>query len=371
MEQLQVLIKPASAMCNIQCKYCFYKDEVQHCETERRLKMKEDVMKAIIQKGLSCAESCTFMFQGGEPTLAGLTFFRAFVEEVKRLKRKEQKVFYSIQTNGVDLDAEWIDFFKENRFLVGISMDGVRKTHDLNRLDAKGKGTFGRVFENAVNMQKAGVELNILCVLNRQTAERIEAVYRFFVRKGFLYQQYIPCLDPLDGRRGQEEYSLTPAEHLKALQKLFDLWFEDRCKGIPIYIRQFDNYLNILSGGVPESCAMYGKCSMQNVIEADGSVYPCDFYALDEYRMGNIKETDFETLREEALKERPGSFFENPTGRDERCAACKWYPLCRGGCRRDCELEEKTWKNYYCEVYRQFFSYAISRLEWLAGPVRR
>ena len=132
-------------------------------------------------------------------------------------------------------------------------------------------------------------------MLNRQTTERIEAIYRFLMRKGFFRQQYIPCLDPLDlsdpsisrgwvdVSESLDEFSLTPSMYENAIKKLFDLWVSDRMRGVPVYIRQFENGLQVLRGKTPEACTMYGKCCMQNVIEADGRVYPCDFYALDEY----------------------------------------------------------------------------------------
>ncbi|WP_287449152.1 anaerobic sulfatase maturase [Sellimonas sp.] len=366
MEQIQILIKPASSACDLRCRYCFYRDEASHRKEGNLGKMEPQVMDEIIEKGLSCAQNVVFAFQGGEPTLAGLEFFRTFAKTVEEKRKNGQKVSYTIQTNGYVIDDEWISFFRKNRFLVGVSLDGVRKTHDENRLSSDGSGTFEKVFENIKKMQKQQVDVNVLCVLNRQTAEKIEAIYRFFMRKGLYYQQYIPCLDPLDRERGKENYSLPPKLYADALKRLFDLWFEDKRAGNLVYIRQFDNYLHVLRGGTPEACTMYGKCSMQNVVEADGSVYPCDFYALDTYRMGNIKETDFAALQEQASREEEGTFFENPARRDDRCPSCRWYPLCRGGCKRDCEEQAGTVRNYYCEVYTEFFEYAIGRLEWLA-----
>lgn len=371
MEQIQILIKPASASCDLRCRYCFYKDEVQYREKGGCGKMAPEVAEAVIRKGLAAAKDCVFAFQGGEPTLAGLSFFREFADRAEKYKGEGQRVFYSVQTNGYRLNEEWADFFAEKGFLVGVSLDGVRKTHDANRKTCDGSGTFEKVFENIKMMQERKVQVNILCVLNRQTAERIEAIYRFFMRKELRFQQYIPCLDPIGEERGSRTFSLTPKLHLDALKRLFDLWFADKKSGNPIYIRQFDNYLTILAGGVPEACAMYGRCSMQNVVEADGSVYPCDFYAFDEYRMGNIRETDFTALLAEAARETPGTFFENASERDVRCGGCRWYPLCRGGCRRDCAGEKGALKNYYCEVYREFFLYAIERLEWLAARIGR
>ena len=313
-----------------------------------------------------------FGFQGGEPTLAGLSFFEDFTAYVEERKRPDQEAVYTIQTNGNRLDERWFEFLKEKNFLVGLSLDGVRKTHDENRKDRAGEGTFSRVFACAERMRELGIPFHVLCVLNAQTAPRIGAIYRFFMRKGFDHQQYIPCLDPLGTVRGEASFSLTPAMYGEALGTLFDLWCQDRMAGRPVYIRQFENYVAMLRGGQPEACSMYGRCSMQNVVESDGTVYPCDFYALDAWQMGNLKDpdTDFVKLQKIAAEEAGSKrhpFFKEADRRDDRCRACRWYPLCRGGCRRDCFPEEGKMRNYYCETYQKFFAESIGRLEYMAG----
>ena len=365
MKELQLLIKPVSSACNLNCRYCFYKDETNHRQKNMQKTMDKETMEMVIDKALAVAQTCVFGFQGGEPTLAGLPFFQKFAAHVERKKRPGQTVAYTIQTNGVGLSDAWLDFFKEYGFLAGVSLDGVRKTHEENRQDIDGEGTFSQVFDCAKRFQKHGIPFHILCVLTAQTVEHIEAIYRFFMRKGFYAQQYIPCLDPLGEPRGKEPYSLTPGMYEEALKKLFDLWYEDKRAGVPVYLRQFENYVSMLAGGQPEACSMYGRCSLQNVIESDGTVYPCDFYALDEFEMGNIKDPalDFETLLRGTLSETPPKFFQEAQKRDFRCGGCKWYPLCRGGCRRDCEEKEGIFRNIYCEAYQGFFAYSIGRLE--------
>lgn len=380
MRELQLLIKPVSSACDLDCRYCFYKDEAANRAVGDHGKMRKETMRAVVDKALAASQTCVFGFQGGEPTLAGLSFFEDFTDYVEEKKRPGQEVSYSIQTNGCGLDERWFAFLKEKKFLVGLSLDGVRKTHDENRRDRKGEGTFSRVFDCAVQLQERGIPSNVLCVLNAQTAPRAGAIYRFFMRKGFVWQQYIPCLDPLEEQRGGKIFSLTPKMYGEALAELFDLWFQDKAAGRPVYIRQFDNYVSVLLGGQPEACSMYGRCSMQNVIESDGTVYPCDFYALDEWQMGNIcdDDTDFEILyrwscgEELGKKKGPAPFFREPDRRDDRCPGCRWYPLCRGGCRRDCfAAPGGEVKNYYCETYQKFFADSIGRLEYLAGGGRK
>lgn len=371
MRELQLLIKPVSSACSLHCSYCFYKDEAANRSVEDYGKMNRETMEAVADKALAAAQTCVFGFQGGEPVLAGLSFFKEFTAAVETRMRPGQQVFYTMQTNGTGLDEAWFKFLKEKKFLLGISMDGVRRTHDANRRDSRGEGTFSSVFACARKLQEEQIPFHVLCVLNAQTALQAGAIYRFFMRKGFWNQQYIPCLDPLEKERGKENFSLTPALYAEALETLFDLWFQDRMEGRPVYIRQFDNYAAMLRGAQPEACSMYGRCSMQNVIESDGSVYPCDFYALDQWKMGNIRdpETDFETLlhmTDGSGGQKRHPFFRDADRRDDRCQGCRWYPLCRGGCRRDCLDENGIMKNYYCEAYRQFFSSAIGRLEYMA-----
>lgn len=370
MKELQLLIKPVSSACDLQCRYCFYKEEVTHRQKADCGIMSWETMEILIDKALKEAERCVFGFQGGEPLLAGISFYRRFTSLVSHKKREGQQIYYTIQTNGVALDDKWIEFFKKEQFLLGISLDGVRRTHDENRVDHKGEGTFEKVFDNLNKLKEQKVPFHILCVLNAQTAERIEAIYRFFMKKGFYEQQYIPCLDPLgEVEEGKYPYSLTVKQYQVALQHLFDLWFEDKVRGIPVYIRQFDNYVAMLGGGQPEACSMYGKCSMQNIIEADGTIYPCDFYALDEYRMGNITDpaVDFKVLKEMSRDPQKAPFFTEAEKRDERCRLCRWYPLCRGGCRRDLIPFGDRSRNRYCEAYQQFFQTAIGRLEYLVS----
>ena len=372
MRELQLLIKPVSSACDLDCTYCFYKDEAANRAVGDHGKMSRETMRAVVDKALAASQTCVFGFQGGEPTLAGLSFFEDFTAYVEERKRPDQEAVYTIQTNGNRLDERWFEFLKEKNFLVGLSLDGVRKTHDENRKDRAGEGTFSRVFACAERMRELGIPFHVLCVLNAQTAPRIGAIYRFFMRKGFDHQQYIPCLDPLGTVRGEASFSLTPAMYGEALGTLFDLWCQDRMAGRPVYIRQFENYVAMLRGGQPEACSMYGRCSMQNVVESDGTVYPCDFYALDAWQMGNLKDpdTDFAKLQKIAAEEAGSKrhpFFEEADRRDDRCRTCRWYPLCRGGCRRDCFPEEGKTRNYYCETYQKFFADAIGRLEYMAG----
>lgn len=363
MPPITVMLKPASGSCNMRCRYCFYTDETEKRSVPSYGIMTEDTLKAILSRTLSFATSrCTIAFQGGEPTLAGLPFFQKAVALEKELNQNRCRIENVLQTNGLLLDDEWCEFFAENHFLIGISLDGTKDIHDKNRLDAQGNGTYSRVMEAIRLLKKHGVEFNILTVVTRDLCRASKKVYHFYVQNKLEYQQYIPCLDPLEEPRGTHPWSLTPESYEQHLKTLFDCWYQDLIQGKKRYHRYFDNLLLIMDGQMPEACGMKGVCGRQFVVEADGSVYPCDFYMLDRYRLGNLT-TD--TFRQIEQKREQLGFIQESAVPHKDCLSCKWASLCRGGCRRDREPFESgaNSKNYYCKAYYHFFEYAYPRLQ--------
>lgn len=366
MPPLNLLLKPASSACNLRCSYCFYADEARKRRVPNYGRMPEEVVRAVVDKSLAAAEgSVAYLFQGGEPTLAGLDFFRRFTALVEERAPRGLEVRYAVQTNGTLLDEEWCRFLAEKKVLVGLSLDGNRACHDRYRKDGEGRGTYDRVVRAARLLERAGAEFNVLTVVTSQLARHIQSVFGALCRAGFRFQQYIPCLDPLEEDRGGEAYSLTPAQYGEFLKNLFDLWYRELEQGRYWSVRYFDNLVHMVSGQPPEQCSMLGRCGMQYLIEADGSVYPCDFYGLDGYRMGNVLENTWAELDRgrEAL-----GFVEQSCRVPEECRACRWYGLCRNGCRRDREWEDGVLgKNYYCAAYADFFAYALPRLRRCAA----
>ena len=364
MPPISLLIKPVSGSCNMRCKYCFYIDETEHRTCPSLGKMSEDTMHTMIDKALAYADgNCTFAFQGGEPTLAGLEFYRDFSSYAKTHPNpKRVRIHYAFQTNGLLIDENWADWFAENQVLVGISLDGPKKIHDRYRLDHQGNGTFTKVMEAIHLMEEKQVDFNILTVVNAASAHKGKQIYEFFQKQNFRFQQYIECLDPLGVTRGTCEYSLTPNQYEIFLKDIFDCWYEDMKSGRYVYNRYFENLMMIISGQPPESCNMRGLCGPQWVIEADGSVYPCDFYVLDEWKLGNIKTDSLEEM--ELIRHRSG-FIEQSKPLPEECRKCKWLLLCRNGCRRNRELsaDQNTGKNYFCTAYYNFLEYAAPRLK--------
>lgn len=368
MHPISVMIKPASSGCNLRCKYCFYADEASLRSIPNYGMMKPEVLENAIALFMRSAKgSCSFAFQGGEPTLAGLDFFRRVVALQEKYARPGLAVTNALQTNGMVLDEEWCRFLAAHHFLVGLSLDGVKDTHDLYRLRPDGKGSFSSVLRAAQRMEAHHVEFNILTVVTAQLARNITKVYGFYKKNGWLYHQYIPCMDALGGGRGGAEYSLTPQAYGEFLKKLFDLWYQDFSRGFAVSVRYFDNLLQMLQGAPPESCAMAGHCNVHYLVEADGSVFPCDFYALDAYRLGNLNTDSVEQMDEQRAAIR---FIEASLDKPARCRSCQWFALCRGGCRRDYTEGDEP-HNYYCESYQAFFSYAYPRLLQAAELCRR
>lgn len=364
--RLQLLLKPASGMCNIHCTYCFYHDICSIRAKENYGKMSEDILEILIKKSFAYAESeVSITFQGGEPTLAGLDFFQKYIQLIKKYNKNNLPVQHGIQTNGMTLDDDWVRFFKEHSFLVGISVDGIKETHDAFRIDSQGNGTFDRVWTSVKLLQKHKVAFNVLTVINSATAVKAQEIYNFYKENNLLYQQYIPCLNPLETPDTEYPFTLTADLYGKFLCDLFDVWYRDMVRNNFIYVSNFDNYLGVLLGIPPSTCGMNGYCTPHMVVEADGSFYPCDFYVLDHYKIGNIMNHDLFYM-EKGL--RSTKLLEESLPIAAQCQACSYYMICKGGCRRHREpiLKDKEVNlNKFCRAYKQFFDYALSRLQFL------
>lgn len=366
MPPINLLIKPASSGCNLACKYCFYHDISENRQVKSYGKMSIETLEILVKKTLEVAEhNCTFAFQGGEPTLVGMDFYKALIKYQKKYAKPGVNIANAIQTNGTLIDEEWAEFLGKNKFLVGLSMDGHQEVNDSLRLFRDGIGTFDKLMETTKFFDKYKVEYNILTVVTSHVATRIKEIYEFNMAHDFRYMQFIPCLDDIQDERGSKDYSLTPRHYEQFLCDLFDLWYKDIKRGEFVYIRYFENILQQMLGYYPEACGMMGVCTHQYVVEADGGVYPCDFYVMDEYKIGNLITDDFLTIEK---NRKDIQFIEQSVSKDSGCMKCKWHRICHGGCRRDRDLfmDGRTGRNYLCTAYKVFFKHAYSRLEEVA-----
>lgn len=370
MPSISVLIKPASSLCNMSCDYCFYCDESQKRSQESYGLMTEQTLKNTIRKTLLRAEGMiTYAFQGGEPTLCGLDFFKKAVDYQKQYNKNHISVHNTLQTNGYALTKEWCQFFKENNFLIGLSIDGTEEIHNSLRHSKTGKDTFQKILRSAKLMDQYQIDYNILTVVTSAIAQNISEIYYFYDSQGWHYQQYIACLDPLDEERGKKSYSLTPEIYGQFLIDLFDLWYKDYKQGKQPYIRQFENYVGLAAGFMAESCDQRGICGIQNVVEADGSVYPCDFYVLDQYRLGNFNENQLDQINQKRMEI---GFLKRSHKLNSKCAECPYYKLCRGGCQRcrDFNLDTGLYSNYFCKSYQMFFDASYTRIQDVARQIQ-
>ena len=354
----------------MRCKYCFYADEMGHRASPSFGIMSLDTAELVVQRTIEYSHRdgfVGFMFQGGEPTVAGLDFFRCFTELVKKHNECGLRVSYGLQTNGYAIDAEWAKFLAENGFLVGLSIDGPAELHNRNRVDAQGENTFNKVMNAAALFRKYGVSFNTLTVVTSQNAASAVKIYNFLVKNGMTWHQFIPCLAPLGDE--SDTSPLTAEQYGVFLCRLFDRWYEDMKAGRYVYNRTFENYVGILVGRPPEECGMCGFCTLQFVIEADGGAYPCDFYVLDEYRLGSFVADPLESLLNKADEI---GFVKKSQTLPTDCRSCEWVMLCRGGCRRNREPFEhnEPTSNRFCLGYKAFFEHAYPRLSELARLVR-
>ena len=362
MKNLNFLIKPASSLCNLCCRYCFYKDEAANRSSASMGIMSEETVELLIHEAFISIDPTgviSFAFQGGEPTLAGLDYFRHFVETAEMKKPAGVQISYSIQTNGTLFDEEWAEFFRNNNFLVGISVDGFKDLHNLHRNDAEGKDTWNRVSCSIALLMKKQVRVNALCVVTGQCVRSPHKAYLNLKTMGFEYLQFIACLDPIGQERGKMPWSLKPEAYGKFLCQLFDLWYKDWLAGQYCSIRLFDDYVHLLLNEPGSTCATCGNCGAYYVIEADGSLYPCDFYVLDQWKIGMLGE---QTLAEIASGEAMQRFLLWGKDKPVECLTCRWRKLCNGGCKNDWILVNNKPHNYYCQSFQTFFSYAEKRL---------
>lgn len=357
------LIKPASSACNMRCRYCFYCDVAAHREERRARVMGWDVADAIIERALAVAPDAhvSFAFQGGEPTLAGLDFFRSFVARVEE-RRDRQQVSWALQTNGYLIDGEWAAFFREHGFLIGVSVDAYRDLHDSMRPDAHGAATYARVMGGVRLLRESGVDVNILSVLTSQMAAHPQRVFSFIKREGITHIQFIPCLPGLDDEH--DAFSPGPREFSSFYRRLFDLWWRELGAGSYVSIWLFENIMQMALGQFPSQCGMLGRCAPQFVVESDGSVYPCDFYALDEYRVGDIRTDGLEDM---ATCEAMHSFLREPRRACSQCADCPFEGMCHRNCKR---LNIAYYDEGYCGL-REFLEYAYPGLQRVARMLTR
>ncbi|MBN1574077.1 MAG: anaerobic sulfatase maturase [Deltaproteobacteria bacterium] len=327
MPSLYLLLKPSSHLCNLSCDYCFYKRVADVYPVGKMMTV--ETAEAIIRKTLEMgARHNSFTWQGGEPTLMGLDFYREVCRLQDKYRSPGQVVENSLQTNGVVIDDSWADFLKQRNFLVGLSLDGPRDIHDRYRKDNAGKGTYGRVMKAANLLRERGVPFNILVLLTDINAGKPEEIYRFLLDNDFTHLQFIPCLEYDEGGRPLP-YSITGEQLGEFHTRLFDLWMEEGF--FKVSIRIFEDIFIYLLDGRKTSCGWLERCGSYFLVEHNGDTYPCDFFVYPEWRLGNIVEDRVEELLASPLRFR---FGEMKAELNVKCKTCPHLAFCRGDCTK-------------------------------------
>ncbi len=361
-----VLIKPAGPDCNMACTYCFYLEKSKLFSSTRVHRMSEDILEETVKQVLRQGErEVSFGWQGGEPTLMGLPFFRKAVE-FQQLYGKGQSVGNGLQTNGLLIDEEWAEFLGQYKFLIGLSLDGPEHIHNRYRFLRNGKGSWERVVESAKLLLDKGVATNALTVINDYSVNYPDEIYSFHKSIGLDYMQFIPCLepDPRDPSR-KAPFSAPSEKYGQFLCRVFDLWLEDFDGMIATTsIRFFDSLFHIYVDLPAPECTLLKECGVYVVIEHNGDVYACDFFVDPERKLGNIKTGKLIDMLNSSKQNR---FGQLKATLPKECKKCSWLCTCRGGCTKDrLHNPSNAELNHFCESYKRFFEHADSRLKQLA-----
>lgn len=369
MPPLSVLFKTVSSDCNLDCSYCYYRQSLEGERVRRR--MDERVLAAFMRQYMACVAGsgvASFVWQGGEPTLAGLDFFQRAVALEAQYAPPGTTIGNALQTNAVLLDDRWGEFLRRYHFLVGVSLDGPQDVHDGVRRDRGGHGSFRRVLAGIDVLRRHGVDFNVLCVIGPHNVRRPVDLMRFFRREGFTHLQFIPAMsfqsiEP----NAPAAYLITAEEYGGFLVALFDEWYEG---GFPqTSVRTFDAMLQSYLGLPIDLCSYGERCDGGIAVEYNGDVYPCDFYVHPEWRLGNVVEEPLDAI---LARPRRAAFIARKASLPPVCQECEWRRLCRGGCPRNrSDGSAPGPPEYFCESHRRFFAHADARLRALADRLER
>jgi uncharacterized protein len=371
------MVKPSGSICNLNCQYCFFLKKAK-LYPGSSFHMSDEVHEAYIKQLFEAHKvpQVTIAWQGGEPTLMGLEFFRRSMELQEKHRKPGTQIENTFQTNGILLDDEWCQFFHENNFLVGLSMDGPRELHDFYRKDKDGQGTFDRVMRAIRLLQKHKVEFNILCTVNRKNADHPLDVYRFFRDElGAQYIQFIPIVERENDSGYQEgnkvtDRSVKPDQWGHFLISTFAEWIR-RDVG-KTFVLNFDRALAGWLGRAGTVCIFAPTCGLGMALEHNGDLYSCDHFVEPGYYLGNILKTPMIEL---VASEKQRKFGKNKKDALPRfCRECEFLSICNGECPKNRFIETPDGEaglNYLCAGYKAFFKHADKPMRLMAELIQR
>jgi len=381
-----VIVKPTGPLCNLDCKYCFYLEKEKLYPDKKSWAMSDQVLESYIRDYITHQDApvVCFAWQGGEPTLLGINFFRKVVE-LQRKYADGNKIENALQTNGVLIDDEWGDFLSSEQFLVGLSIDGPRSLHDHYRVDKGGAPTFDRVMRGLEYLKEYSVEFNTLTSVQRHNSCRPLEVYRFLKQIGSTFMQFIPIVERLsetpdpdglvlissntEGPAQVAGWSVEPIHFGAFLCTIFDEWVrQDVGKH---FVQLFDIALEAWVGMEPSLCVFRRTCGNAMAIEHNGDLYSCDHFVYPENRLGNIMETPLSSMVRSDQQTRFGQDKKDTLPRF--CRECEVRFVCNGECPKHRFLRTPDGEgglNYLCEGYKQFFLHIDPHMQFMAAELR-
>jgi len=397
--RFHVMAKPAGSACNLACTYCFYLSKQRLPGGPGGGHMHDEVLERLVRDYIEgvTAEEVVFSWQGGEPTLMGLDFFRKVVELQRRYAKPGQRIENDLQTNGTLLDDEWAGFLKEHRFLVGLSIDGPREVHDHFRVTKQDAPTFDAVFAAAQRLQRAGVPFNTLTCVHRFNASRPLDVYRFLRRElGSTYLQFIPIVEAKDFETAAPQswnpeqlpvvgtprarpddpdsivtpWSVDPDEYGYFLSKVWDEW---QARDVGKVLVNFCETLVAQHMGQPSQICVHSEfCGKGVAVEHDGSVYSCDHYVYPSHRLGNVRDRSLGDMVFSPTQVRFG--YAKSEGLPAYCRQCEFLGDCWGECPKNRLLrtpDGEAGLNYLCPGLKRFFRHAVPTARKMAARIAR
>jgi len=370
-----VMTKPRGAICNLDCKYCYFLSK-ERLYPDSTFRMSETLLETYIRQMIEAQNvpEVTFAWQGGEPTLMGLDFYKQAVNYQQKHKRPGMRITNALQTNAVTLDDDWCAFFKVNDFLIGVSLDGPQALHDAYRVDKGGAPTFDRVMRGIRLLQKHAVEFNILTTVHAANAEHALEVYRFLrddVRTAFI--QFIPIVERANETGYQEGDSATvrsvgAEQYGRFLIGVFDEWVRHDVGRI--FVQIFDVALAAWSGNRPGLCIFEETCGTALALEHNGDVYSCDHFVEPKHRVGNLIDIP---LSEIVVSDQQRAFgLAKRDSLPAYCRACEVRFVCNGGCPKDRFIQTPDGENglnYLCAGYKAFFTHIDGPMRFMANAL--
>ncbi|MFV0392345.1 MAG: anaerobic sulfatase-maturation protein [Paludibacteraceae bacterium] len=379
-----VMTKPVGAQCNLDCSYCYYLEKEKLYQNRKRWEMSDEVLEKYIESYIQAqpVKEVLFTWHGGETLLRDLTFYRKVIQLQNKYGRGRE-ITNTLQTNGTLLTDDWCRFFKDNNFLIGISLDGPEHCHDVYRKSKSGRRTFAYVMRGVEKLQKHGVEFNTLSVINDYNVQFPLDVYRFFKEIGSRYMQYSPIVervsesrtdgltllppdDTLDARLAS--WTVNPVEFGKFYIEIFDEWVRNDVG--KYFVQLFDSTLANHVGAQPGVCIYAEKCGHAGVMEFNGDVYSCDHYVFPEYKLGNIKH---QTLYEMMFQEKQLQFGADKRDKlPSQCLKCDVLKYCNGECPKNRIARTASGEpglNYLCAGYKAFYRHVKPYMEFMANEL--